>query len=438
MASLDIFHSDPFTTIQLTSAIERVPYLPQGIESLALFDDKPIRTKVAMVEQRQGQLVILNFLDRGAPRTQRTMERRQARGFNVPRIGMQDTIYAEEIATIREFGSETELMQVQTEVGRRLVGPTGLRSNVRYTQEYHKLAAIQGLLLDSDGSVLHNWFQEFGIAQPQEIPFNFANLQAQYVTNGIAGLRSLCNQVVRNMKRAAQGSWIEGRSRAVALCGDAFFDALISTPEVRSTYLNWMQAQELRQNLAFEVFNWGGIDWVNYRGSDDVVGLVGTATANSGTIACSGIQSAYTVLGKEVSVQGMQVSGPGIPAGATIGSVSVGVSFTLASSVVASQSTNGIYNVSAGGNQYTGGGSISIPSNKVKFAPRFAPGIFEKVMAPADSFDWINTLGKPEYVRIIPDTKRNEHVGLEMDSFALHICTRPETLQSGTMDSTAD
>ncbi len=84
------------------------------------------------------------------------------------------------------------------------------------------------------------------------------------------------------MKRAAQGAWVEGRTRAVALCGDAFFDALISNPEVRSTYLNWMQAQELRQNLAFEVFNWGGIDWINYRGSDDTVGLVGTATAEFG------------------------------------------------------------------------------------------------------------------------------------------------------------
>lgn len=437
MASLDIFNADPFTTIQLTTAVERAPYLPQGIEALGLFADKPIRTKVAMVEQRQGQLVVLPFSDRGAPRTERTTERRQARHFQVPHIGMADTIYAEEIATIREFGQETELMQVQRELGRRLVGETGLRSSLRFTQEYHKLAAIQGLLLDSDGSVRFNWFNEFGIVQPTEVIFNFANLQSEYVSSGIAALRPLCNQIVRNMKRAAQGAWIEGRSRAVALCGDAFYDALISNPEVRSTYLNWMQAQELRQNLAFEVFNWGGIDWVNYRGSDDTIGLMGSATASSGTITCSGIATNYTVLGKSVSVAGLQVSGPGIPAGSTIGSVSAGVSFTLANSAVASQTVTGVYNIGAG-NQYTGGGAISIPSNKAKFAPRFAPGVFEKVMAPADSFEWINTLGKPEYVRIITDRDRNEWVRAEMDAYPLHICTRPEMLYSGTMDSTAD
>ena len=437
MASLDIFNQDPFTTIQLTTAVERVPYLPQGIDELNLFEPKPIRTKVAMVEQRQGQLVVLPFIDRGAPRTQRTTELRSARHFLVPRIGMIDTIYAEEIATIREFGSETELMQVQKELGRRLVGPTGLRSNINYTLEYHKLAAIQGLLLDADGSVRFNWFNEFEIIQPTEVVFNFANLQSQYISSGIAALRPLCNQIIRNMKRAAQGAWLEGRTRAAALCGDAFFDNLISNPEVRSTYLNWRQAEELRSNLAFEVFNWGGIDWINYRGSDDTLGLVGSATSGSGTVACSGIQSSYTVLGKTVSTVGLQVSGPGIPAGSTIGSVIAGTSFTLANSVQANQTVAGVYNL-GGGNTYTGGGAIEIPANKAKFFPRNAPGIFEKIMAPGESFEWINTLGKPEYVRIIPDRDRNEWVKAEMDTYPLHICTRPETLQSASMDSTAD
>ena len=31
MASIDVFHSDPFTMIELTSAVERNPFLPTGI-----------------------------------------------------------------------------------------------------------------------------------------------------------------------------------------------------------------------------------------------------------------------------------------------------------------------------------------------------------------------------------------------------------------------
>lgn len=173
MVSLDVFNQDPFTTIQLTLAVERTPYLPQGLDAMDIFEPKPIRTKVAMVEQRQGVLVVLPFSDRGAPGIQRTTERRSARHFLVPRIRMEDTIYADELAAIREFGQETELMQVQAELGRRMVGPTGLRSNIDYTREYHRLAAVQGLLLDSDGSVKFNWFNEFEITQDPEIVFNF-------------------------------------------------------------------------------------------------------------------------------------------------------------------------------------------------------------------------------------------------------------------------
>lgn len=429
MASLDIFNQDPFTTIQLTVAVERVPYLPQGLAAFNVFEPKPIRTKVAMVEQRQGKLVILPFTDRGAPGSQRTTELRSARHFLVPRIRMEDTIYADELATIREFGSETELMQVQKELGRRLVGPTGIRNNLEYTREYHRLAAIQGLLLDSDGSVRYNWFNEFEITQPAEVIFNFPAINSAYTSATPADtLRPLCNQLIRNVKRAAQGAWIEGRTRLAALCGDSFFDQLISSGPVRSTYLNWVQAAELRQNLAFEVFNWGGIDWINYRGSDDTVGLVGTTTNGNGTVACSGATS---------SLVGEQVSGPGIPAGSTVGSVVANTSFTLANSQVASMSGSGVFNFGSG-NQYTGGGAIAIPSNKAKFFPRFAPEAFQVVWAPGESFEWINTLGKPEYVRMIPDRDRNEWVKTEMTSYPLHICTRPEMLYSGTADSTAD
>ena len=50
MASLDIFHNDAFNMIQLTTAVERNPYLPQGIGSLELFEPDPIRTKAMAVE----------------------------------------------------------------------------------------------------------------------------------------------------------------------------------------------------------------------------------------------------------------------------------------------------------------------------------------------------------------------------------------------------
>jgi len=421
---LDVFHQDPFTTIQLTSAIEKVPYVPDGLEAMEIFEDKPIRTEQLAVEERQGQLVIVPFTDRGAPGSERTTELRNARSFKVPRLRLGDTIYARELAGIREFGQETVLMQVQSELGRRLVGPTGIRNNLRYTQEFHRLAAVQGKLLDANGSVLYNWFDEFRITPNAEIPFNL-------LAKTTGSLRPLCNAIVRSMKRKAQGAFTLS-TRVQALCGDGFWDALVTHPDVEKTYLNWAEATELRKGTAFENYTFSDIDWQNYRGSDDELALAAAATNGSGVLTL-GTGSIGLV-----SV-GWAVSGPGIPMGATIGSINSGAgTATLAGGVLFGGAT-GTYTFNFGGGIAAGGGgTISIPSNAAVFFPKKAPGIFQRALAPADSVEWVNTLGKPEYVQMIFDRDRNEWVRAEMTVYPLHICTRPEVLFTGTMDAAAD
>jgi hypothetical protein len=48
----------------------------------------------------------------------------------------------------------------------------GCALNLRYTQEFHRLAAVQGKLLDTDGSVKFDWFAEFGITANPTVAFN--------------------------------------------------------------------------------------------------------------------------------------------------------------------------------------------------------------------------------------------------------------------------
>jgi hypothetical protein len=89
------------------------------------------------------------------------------RYFDVPRLMHDDTVYAEEVQGIREFGTESVLMQIRDRSrAPPLSGPTGLLASVEYTKEYLRLAAVQGLVLDpKDGSVLYNWFDEFQITR---------------------------------------------------------------------------------------------------------------------------------------------------------------------------------------------------------------------------------------------------------------------------------
>ena len=262
---LDIFHGDAFTSIALTDAVQRNPYQPVGLGNLNIFDPNPIRTKALAVEERNGVLTLIPFSDRGGEGKQRTTERRTIRYFDVPRLMHDDTVYAEELQSVREFGQESVLMQVETEVARRLSGPTGLLASVEYTKEYLRLAAVQGMVLDpKDNSVMYNWFDEFGVTQAAEIPFNLT-------ANAANTLRPICNEIVRTMARKAQGSFTP-TTRVYALCGDAFYDAFVNHPDVIRTYVNWSDAAQLRDNsqgAAFSSFDFAGITWVNYRGSDD-------------------------------------------------------------------------------------------------------------------------------------------------------------------------
>uniref|UniRef100_UPI0030DA74E2 major capsid protein n=2 Tax=Pseudomonadota TaxID=1224 RepID=UPI0030DA74E2 len=160
--------------------VERIPHLPQTLGDMELFTPNPIRTTSLAVEERNGVLGIVPLSQRGEPtNSERTTERRKMRSFEVPRIFKGDTIHSHELQNIREFGQETVLMQVQTEVARRLAGPTGILTHLDYTEEFQRLAAVQGLMLDADGSVWYNWFDEFEFVAPTEIAFNLdANIES--------------------------------------------------------------------------------------------------------------------------------------------------------------------------------------------------------------------------------------------------------------------
>jgi hypothetical protein len=223
MVMLDIFHQDPFTSIQLTAAIEKVPYQPVGLGELNVFDTMPIRTKALAVEERTGKLSLIQTSARGAPPVERTTEKRTMRYFEVPRIAKEDTVTADELQSIRAFGTESELMQVQSEVARRLNGPTGILRDIEMTWENMRLGAVQGKLVDADGTtVLYNWFDEFQISQPSEVAFSLSAGTAN-------SLRPIINGIVRGMARASMGAFTPS-TKVYALCADDFYDALSIIP----------------------------------------------------------------------------------------------------------------------------------------------------------------------------------------------------------------
>jgi hypothetical protein len=256
MATMDVFDSDAFSALEMTAAINRQDYLPTMLGDMNLFEARPVRTEKIAVEEQDSQLSLVQTSPRGAPLDVGGRERRVVRDLRTVRIAKRDPIYADEIQNIRAFGSESELMQAQEEVARR---QNRLRRDIELTWENMRLGAVQGIVTDADGSTIYDFFSEFGVTQPSEVNFE--------LTTDATDVQKKCAQIVRATRKEAKGAWTP-QSRVVGLAGDDFFDELVTHPEVREAYVN-QQSQQLRANLAYQQLDFGGIRFVNYRGTDD-------------------------------------------------------------------------------------------------------------------------------------------------------------------------
>ncbi len=289
MPVMDVFDADAFSFVSLTKAINQMSHVPRMLSSMpGLFQAVPIRTKAVWIERIGDQPVIVQSTARGTPPTQLGGDRRDARAFNTFRLALSSRITADELLGIRRFGSEIDVKDLMSEVGRRLFKMTNRHD---MTMEYHRFNVVtQGKTLDADTSTIYDWTQEFATAPkggrtltaPTETAFDFA-------AGTLGSIRLLANAIVRAIKRnltqaSAADEMIDAdRAQVVALCGDGFYDALVTHPEVRATFLNWEAAASLRGSVGevWKPFEYAGIEWVNYRGTDDTTGAAADTTGAS-------------------------------------------------------------------------------------------------------------------------------------------------------------
>ena len=264
MAHMDIFNDDAFSLVSMTQAIQKMPNVPSFLGDLGIFDEEGVDTSIVSVEQKGMTLQLIPTSPRGTAPPMGTTDRRSLRNFSIPRVAKSDQIFAAEVERVRAFGTESELETVVSKVAQK---QAKLLTEVSLTLEYHRLGAIQGILLDSDGSTeLYNYFTEFGISAPTEIDFDLDN-----ASPASGALVTKMNAAKRAAIRALGAAYVPGRTRFLWLCGDTFYDQLVTHPEVRETYKNWQAAESLRGSLSsvFGNFTFGEMEWKNYQGTDD-------------------------------------------------------------------------------------------------------------------------------------------------------------------------
>jgi len=341
MASMDIFNADAFSAFSLLDALDNIDTKPQLLGSMDLFQVRKVRTEAVAIEKRDNTLSLIKTSQRGAPPEENSPGTRDIRDFRTVRIARGDTMQASEVQNIRAFGMESELKAVATEVNERL---RQLTDDLELTFENMRLGALQGVLTDADGSTIRNWFTEWGVAQPAEIDFDLDN-----ASPASGALMTKCDQVVDAMRKAAKGSWLP-TTRAVGLCGTAFWRDLMAHPEMaklrelQTLYGDQTGLAQLLGISGSQIIEYQGVTFIRYFGTDD-------------------------------------------------------------------------------------DSTVAIPSDKCKFFPLGARGVFQVAYSPLESAGFVNTPGRERYSLIVRDRDRDMWVRPEVYSYPLHICTKPLMLQ---------
>lgn len=273
----DIFNQDAFNLFNMTEAVNKLPQLPQKLGDMGLFTKKYIPTLTASVEEQNGVLSLVQTQLRGARGPEMKHVKRALRAWPVPHLPLFDTVKADEIVGIREFAApmdsdgssdvssaEQALRTISAILNNR---QTIMKNSLDVTKEWHRVGAIQGNVLDADGStVLFNWFNEFGLSQTV-VNYDFGASPA-------VSVKVKSQQLCRSMIFALGNTPYTGIQM---ICGDNFWDAFMGAPSVTEAYKNYdnsfLKTQQRNGFMFADMF------WMNYTGRVGSTDMIPTNTA---------------------------------------------------------------------------------------------------------------------------------------------------------------
>lgn len=257
---LDVFNTNAYSMVSLTTAINKAPFKPSLLGSMGLFKVRGVSELSVAIEERQGKLSLLRNYARGTMPLVDANPVRKTRVFPLMHFPANDTVMADEVQGIRAFGEEDATETVAAKVNEKL---EALRQNHELTHEWLRIGAVTGNVLDGDAStVLYNLFTEFGLTE--------TNVNYQF-SSGTMDVKTQNTIVIRTVEDALG---MTQYGSLLALCGDQFFDSLITHASVKGAYEKWQTSAQPKSpftisspNEQREGFEFAGITWRNYRGS---------------------------------------------------------------------------------------------------------------------------------------------------------------------------
>lgn len=270
---LDIFNDDAFTNVSLTDGINIAPFVPSRIGGMGIFDVSNPTTHTVLLERKGNVVSLIPSKRRGSGETtKRPATSRDLRPVLLPHIPYDDEVLASDLSGVRQFDTPDAVETVSTVVNEKLIG---LRQDHETTQEWLRIGAVKGIVIDGDGTTeLVDLFEAFGIVQT-EVFFDFAA-----ATPG--GIKANCLEVIRYVEESLGG---QSYNHVHAMVGNTFFDKLTQADETAEAYnfqTNWQYQidQQLQKLGTPSIFTYGNIVFENYRGGVGSTKFVGDNDAH--------------------------------------------------------------------------------------------------------------------------------------------------------------
>ncbi len=278
MASLDVFSSNAFSMQELTAALLDRPHVPSRLGELGIFEARGVRTLKVSVEKRGSQLVLVQTTPRNAPAIQGQKNLRTLIDVPTSRIAIDDAVTADEVQSIRAFGSESELRTISEELMERLGDHS---QSIDATEEHQRIGAMKGTVLDADGSTLIDLFTTFGVSAQAEVAMDFGN-----TTEG--ALRTKVNtSIIRPIEVDLGGLPYTGIH---VMCSSQFFDDLVAHAEVRNAMKGFPEGMRLLLGrTARRTLDFAGVMWEEYRGAVGATKYVADDKAHAFPVGVPGL-----------------------------------------------------------------------------------------------------------------------------------------------------
>lgn len=240
---------DLFTVATLTAAINKLPALPTKLGAMGLFEEAGVKSTFVAIEERNGRLFLVPNTSRNADGNPARTGTRNRKVFETLHLPLTDVLLPGDLQNIAPFGQET-LLDTQAQVINDKL--QALKNSLDATREWGRVGAIRGKILDSNGAVIYDLFNEFGVTK-KSINIAFGT--------GTTDVRKFCLDAKRHAEKKLAGVMVTGYR---AMCDSNFFDALTVHPTVQKAYANYQEAQDRLGGDMRSGFRYGDIEFIEY------------------------------------------------------------------------------------------------------------------------------------------------------------------------------